>query len=381
MKMWCQILGWTLAIALLAQPTFAASRHLIFRNTNNGGFGYVKLNSNGTVKNTTLNDGIGVISQNFPGTSYTFEHVVDLGSSSLIVVANSARSRYGWMKLNSNGTLENRTLNSGIGWMHPASLNLSSWSIIGVQEAVVNSSSNHLIFQNTVNGALGFIRLNANGTIENDTQNQGFGRINFGLEIPTAWRAFAVQKNGSFVDGTGHDHVLLANSSTGRGAFLRLNTNGTMYNPVLNQGYGQLKQDGFGDGFGDFFPVAIQDNADGSGTDHVYIKNPAGGTQSFYYIRLNSNGTLSNSGTHVNSGLLQSTYILNSFDVLGHAELRSSQFAFLRGPTGGRAAWLRLNDNGTIRNGTVNQGAAWASDDYSGGGWRCEALDPNTYPD
>lgn len=366
-------LGFALILVAVALPADAA-RHLIFRNTDDGGYAYLKLNSNGTLKNTTLNQGLGLIAPSYPGTGFSFAGVLDMGSTTNIIVANSDGSRYAWMKLNSNGTLANRTVNNGVAWLHPASLNLSSWSYVGVHENADTNGSNHLLFQNTSNGALGFLRLNVNGTLENTTANEGYGRIDFALNVPPAWRAVAIQSNG---DGDGNTHIVLSHTSNGRAAFLKLNSNGTMANASVNQGYGLLNQGGFGN----FAPVGIQQNGDGQGNDHMLMRNPGGGVNAFAFVKLNNNGTIENLQRNQGWAPMQDRFSLNSFEFLGIGDFDSSPHLLLRSPTGGRVAWMRLNVNGTMRNRTVNQGAGWVASDYSGAGWRCEALDPNDYPD
>lgn len=344
--------------------------HIIYRNSNTGRYAFLKLNDNGTLKNTTANDGIGMITTWDALNTFSFQAATQNGGSDTrLLIANADGSRYGWLKLNANGTLANQTNNDGIGWVHSQALDLSGWSLVGVQDNGSHAEGlNHLIMQNTGNGDLGFLKLNSNATIKNETGNDGFARINLGLSIPTTWRAFDIQENA---DGAGFDHILLRNTGTNKVVYVKLNSNGTLKNTTGNDGFGFL----FPGAIPDYTPEALDSLTAGG----LLFKNTAGGTRAFAYVKLNANGTIENLTRGAGWDFLQQVFDLSGFDVLGLTTINSENALLLRNSTGGRVAWIKLNVNGTAQNTTGNDGLAWVSEDYSPQGWRAESLDPTIY--
>lgn len=358
-----------LLILLVSYPA-GAVKHVIYRNTNSGVLAFMKLNENGTVDNSTGSESFETITSSLTVTPLSYQGATTNNSSlTKIIMANSDESRYMAVALNANGTLKNETDNDGLSWIHSSDLNLSAWSFIGVQENANHSDGlSHLIFQNTSSGNVGFLRLNSNGTIKSETPFDGYSKINIDIDIPTAWRAFDIQENA---DGLGFDHILLRNTSTGKSAYIKLNANGTIKNTTRNDGWGLL----FPSGIGNYIPVAV-DTLTSSG---LMFKYSGGGTQAFAYAKLNSNGSLSTPLTRGTGwDFLQTTYDISGFDVVGFMQIGSDDAVLIRAPWGSRAAWFKLNANGTAQNTTLNQGAAWISSDQSSE-WRVEGIDPADY--
>lgn len=352
----------------------SALNHIIYRNERSGAYAFLKLNDNGTMKNTSLNDGMGLISDWNALRAFNFESVMqNSAGDTQIIISNADGSRYGWLRLNSNGTLANLTNNDGVAWMHSSALNMSNWSLIGIQDNGSHDEGlNHLIFQSKGTGDLGFMKLNANGTIKNETRNDGFGRINFGLNFSlgaaTDWRYVDIQENA---DATGADRLLMTNQVLGLSIYLKLNSNGTLANTTANDGYGVLTPRPIAN----YIPVAL-DNLTNSG---VIFKNASGGRLSMAYLKMNSNGTLQNLTRGSGWDVLQDTFDLSGFDVFGFTTINGENAMLLRNTSGGRVGWFKLNANGTAKNTSANNGMAWVGPDYSSAGWRAVSMDPTSY--
>lgn len=366
----------SLFVLLLTTTQSNAASQLIFRNSSTGEFAYMRLNSNGTLANTTANDGLQSIASDFPGTAFSYvtmkQGTAADGFSTKIIVSNASGARYGWMRLDSNGELANQTVNDGASWVTPDSLDFSNWTYVAS-----HPDADYLVLQNFNNGLLGYIKLNANGTMENYTENSGYGRINYGLDIPSGWRAVSVVEAASQdSESNDQDHIILVNTNTNAGAFIKLNQNGTMVNATLNDGYGLL----IPSATTAYTPVYAVRSAASKG---LVYKNTSAGTQSYVYVKLNSNGTVENLTQGDGYDFMQTAFDLSGFDVIaegyiGGADAESG--LFLSNAAGGRVAYIKLDNNGLAINATVNDGMAWVNfTDPSGDGWRAVGLDPGTY--
>lgn len=215
--------------------------HLLWFNGNTRKPVYWALNSNGTLKNTTRGDGWnevdsqGQVTMAVGWSAGGTQPNADFRGSNHIIWQNTNGKTAYW-KLDSTGVLKNKT--QGDGWDLISTFTLNpAWRMVTVQPNGDRLGNNHLIWQNTSDRKSIYWKLNSNGTLKNRTQGDGWAYI--GTNNPGAgWTVSRILYNA---DTLGNDHLLWVNSVNGRSLYWKLNSTGAIKNYTQGDGWDNLR--------------------------------------------------------------------------------------------------------------------------------------------
>ncbi len=110
--------------------------------------------------------------------------------SALLFMHNTDSGRAAYWVMNSNGMLTDRTEGSGWNVVEKTSEfpTFDPWSFFGIHEKA-DGTHDHLLWNNSGNGRIAYWKLNTNGTLSNKTEHDGWGVF---WDLPTAWRLAGV---------------------------------------------------------------------------------------------------------------------------------------------------------------------------------------------
>lgn len=232
--------------------------HYLLQNTDTGQTAYWELNSNGGLRNQTRGEGFdwlyGTQGSNFQNSMtppWGPEGVYTPTSTPHLVWSNTDNGQYGFWKLNSNGALVNHTRGSGWDMTSPYAIPTlpSGWVIVKVLDASdtkgYHRSSDDagpydvLLIQNTDDGRTGFLRMNSDGQVVNSTKGNSWDLIdtekNFAVTASSGW------KIGPYFEGSGaNDTLLLYNTANGQTGYWLINSNGHLVNTTKGDGWNMM---------------------------------------------------------------------------------------------------------------------------------------------
>jgi len=286
--------GWNLATSH-ANGDQLGHDQLIWQNTVAGTSVWWKLNSNGTLKNRTQTDGWDWISTQTLGTSWRMTHIqanADKSGTPHLLWWNASNQKAVYWTLNSNGSLKNRT--QGDGWDYVATQAAGDgWYPSQVQRNADSVNSDHLVWHSTVNGKSSYWKLNSNGTLKNRTATDGWDWIGT-WNMATTWRMASIQTNATqVVAGTsGINHIIWNDSASNKAVYWTLNSNGSLKNRTATDGWDWIATHTLDSGWS---INRLQTNADSLNNDNIIWHNSVSGKTAYW--KLNSNGTLKNRTT------------------------------------------------------------------------------------
>ena len=298
--------GWSLATSH-ANGDKLGNDQLLWQNTVTGTSVWWKLNSNGTLKNRTQQNGWDWISTQTLGTSWRMTHLqanADKAGNAHLLWWNASTQKAVYWKLNSNGSLKNRTI--GDGWNYVATQTAGDgWYPSQVQANADSLNSDHLVWHSTVNGKSSYWKLNSNGTLKNRTVTDGWNWIGT-WTMATTWRMADLQTNSSKAAGAGINHIIWNDSSSNKAVYWTLNSNGTLKNRTVTDGWNWIATHTLDSGWS---IDRLQRNADSLNNDNIIWHNSVSGKTAYW--KLNSNGTLKNRTTSDGWGYI-STHVLTT---------------------------------------------------------------------
>lgn len=260
--------------------------HLLWKDTAHGKLNYWALNSNGTLANTTRNEGWGTIGILFPtwrvvGVQYNG----DRQGNTQLVLSNDAAGKVVYWKLDSNGKLMNGTRGSGWNYVNDTSVSTRDLRLVALQQNADSDGNDHLLWENRRAGLRIYWKLNSNGTLANRTRGDGWDYLTTS-PIPMDWQIVGVQKNA---DKQNHDHLLQYNNASGYVSYWKLNSTGVIANTTRGDGWDYLADIGYR---APWTIASIHPNADGQNGDHLIWQNRANGK--LVYWKLDNSGKLKN---------------------------------------------------------------------------------------
>ena len=167
--------------------------------------------------------------------------------------------------------------------------------------------TDHLLWQNQSSGRIAYWKLNSTGKLKNTTENDGWAYVGGTLTLSSAWSLGGILVN---IAGSGNDGLVWHNQSSGQVAYWKLNANGTLLSDEQNIGWGYVGGANFTISSA-WTLSAIQENVAGNSNNEDLIwQNQASGR--IAYWRLNDNGTLKNKTENDGWGYVGGTLTLDS---------------------------------------------------------------------
>ncbi len=201
----CAVVAMT--VVLLGQESKAAAgtMDIYWQKQTTGKSAFWKLNSNGKLANRTVDSGWAWTDTNSIGTAWRAEMLHDNPGNSQrqILYHNSTNGKVAYWVLNSNGNLKDRTQGSGWGYISDQTMN-TGWSMVQIMSSSYikggNDGMDRLLWFRSANGKIAYWNLNSNGTLMNRTQDSGWGYVD-DVQTLSNWRYVqAVEHVGAAVN-------------------------------------------------------------------------------------------------------------------------------------------------------------------------------------
>ncbi len=192
----CAVVAMT--VVLLGQDASATTQNLYWQKQTTGKTAFWTLNSNGKLQNRTKDSGWYWVDDNSIGTAWRAD-LIDTntsdyqGSTTHLLYHNTSNGKVAFWRLNTNGQLRNRT--QGQGWDFVSDQTMSTdWSMKQILSPAEitgsntgNASMSRLLWFRSSNGKVAYWNLNSNGSLQNRTQDSGWGWVD-DTQTLTDWR-------------------------------------------------------------------------------------------------------------------------------------------------------------------------------------------------
>jgi len=356
-----------------AQDSFS-SQHLLFHNPSTGKVVYWSIDTTGQLKNRSRNDGWGPVGTWDMTPSWRMLAVQrNVGAQNLshLIWQNTENGKLLYWSLDSTG------VQSGMGWVATNSLP-TSWQFGGIQYNADKQGNPHLVFHHTDNGKAAYWKLDSTGARKNASKGDGWDFINDDWTLLSPWSLIAVQPNA---DHAGNDHIIWRNSRSGATIYWKLDSTGVLKNRTQGDGWEYVSFSVELVADPDWRVVALQQNADKLGNDHLLFHNTRNGRVAYW--QLDSTGVLKNrekgdGWDFVADSLLPSPW---SFAALqSNANGQNTDHIIWHNTESGKLAYWKLNSIGQLKNRSRSDGWGWISDDWQPApSWRVIGIDSAPY--
>jgi len=291
-------------------------------------------------------------------------------SSQRLLFQNSSDGNLAYWSLESTGKLKNNTRSDGWNFVSETAPG-AEWRLDGVQLVGDAQSRPHLIWQDTRTGTFVYWALNSNGTLANRTQHDGWDFISDSASL-NSWRLIDVQYNA---DKQGNSHLILYSPTDRKAVYWKLDSTGKLKNRTMGDGWDYIAAT---PPASDWSLVALQQNADNAGNDHLLWQNTAEGKQ--VYWKLDSHGKLANLTKNDGWNYLSDTRSSSDWRVIGvqhNADKQGNDHVMFYSNTSGKVVYWKLNASGVLKNGTKGDGWNYLNDSGFLPPWTPATIQPN----
>jgi hypothetical protein len=356
----------TMTVTLFAQQ---GSAQLVWQNTSNNRTNYWVLNSNGSLKNRTQGDGWDNIATFQPAAGFYIQTIqANGGRNNLnhIIWQNTTNGKVTYWATDTTGVLKNRT--QGDGWDNISTFTVSTaWRIYDINYNVGGTEIDHLAWINGSTRKPVYWVLNSNGTLKNRTQGDGWQNVdkNGEVNLGVGWYAGGIQRNA---DSLGNPHIIWQNTSNGKTAYWKLNSNGTLKNKTQDDGWGLISDFTLNSAWR---LLTVQPNADKLGTNHMIWQNTS--NRKAVYWNLTSAGVIKNrtqGDGWDNIATFQPAAGWTMSSVLRNGDTQGNDHLLWLNTTNGKSLFWKLNSNGTLKNRTQGDGWDYINTFTNATGWR-----------